>query len=84
MSLRTCTASYSDLKGIEHVIEVTADSLYEAVAQGLRVFSRKRLDRRGGPRPASISVVVTQPEVQHKVRVQEFERWSRIARADAC
>jgi hypothetical protein len=30
--------SYSDLKGVEHVIDVTADSLYEAVAQGLRVF----------------------------------------------
>jgi hypothetical protein len=38
MSLRTCTVSYCDLKGVEHAIEVTADSLYEAVAQGLRVF----------------------------------------------
>jgi len=26
------------LNGIEHIVEVTADSLYEAVAQGLRVF----------------------------------------------
>ena len=38
MSLRSCTVSYCDLKGVEHAIEVTADSLYEAVAQGLRVF----------------------------------------------
>jgi hypothetical protein len=38
MSLRTCTVSYCDLKGVAHAIEVTADSLYEAVAQGLRVF----------------------------------------------
>ena len=38
MGLRTCTVSYCDLKGVQHVIEVTADSLYEAVAQGLRVF----------------------------------------------
>jgi hypothetical protein len=29
---------YCDLKGVEHTIEVTADSLYEAVAQALPVF----------------------------------------------
>jgi hypothetical protein len=38
LSLRTCTVSCCDLKGVEHAIEVTADSLYEAVAQGLRAF----------------------------------------------
>jgi len=27
-----------DLRGVEHTIEVNAQSLYEAVAQGLRVF----------------------------------------------
>lgn len=27
-----------DLKGVEHVVEVTADSPFEAVAQGLRAF----------------------------------------------
>jgi hypothetical protein len=27
-----------DLKGVEHAVEMTADSLYEAVAQALRVF----------------------------------------------
>jgi hypothetical protein len=35
MSLRTCRVSYRDLKGVEHAIEVTADSLYEAVGQAL-------------------------------------------------
>jgi hypothetical protein len=34
--------SYGDLNGVEHTVEVTADSLYEAVAQGLRVFREKR------------------------------------------
>ena len=38
MGLRTCKVSCCDLNGIEHIAEVTADSLYEAVAQGLRVF----------------------------------------------
>ena len=38
MGLRSCTVSCFDLRGCEHTVEVTADSLYEAVAQGLRVF----------------------------------------------
>jgi len=40
MSLRTCTVSYCDPKGVEHAIEVTADSLYEAVAQGYGCFAK--------------------------------------------
>src|SRR5439155_23824960 len=38
MAVRTCRVSYCDVRGVEHTVEVTADSLYEAVAQGLRVF----------------------------------------------
>ena len=38
VALRTCLMSCCDLKGIEHSVEVTADSPYEAVAQGFRVF----------------------------------------------
>ena len=75
MSLRTCTVSYCDLKGVEHTIEVTADSLYEAVAQGLRVFRENDWIDEVGHGQTTISVVVRQPKVQHKVRVQDFERW---------
>jgi hypothetical protein len=32
VALRTCRVSCSDLNGIEHTVEVTADSLFEAVA----------------------------------------------------
>jgi hypothetical protein len=38
VALRTCRVTCSDLDGIEHSVEVRADSLYEAVAQGLRAF----------------------------------------------
>ena len=66
MSLRTCTVSYCDLKGVEHVIEVTADSLYEAVAQGLRVFRENDWIDEVGRGQTTISVVVRQPEVLQK------------------
>jgi hypothetical protein len=38
VGLRKCGVSYCDPNGVEHTVEVTVDSLYEAVAQGLRVF----------------------------------------------
>ena len=38
MSIRTCRVTCRDSRGVEHTIEVTAQSLYEAVAQALRVF----------------------------------------------
>ena len=67
--------SYCDLNGVEHASEVTVDSLYEAVAQGLRVFRESDwIDEVGGGN-TSISVVVRQPAVEHKVRVRDFERW---------
>jgi hypothetical protein len=36
--LKTCTGSYFDLKQVKHTVEVSAGSVYEAVAQALRIF----------------------------------------------
>jgi hypothetical protein len=75
VSLRTCRVSCCDLKGVEHAIEVTADSLYEAVAQGLRAFRENDwVDDIGGGL-TTITVVVRQPGAEHKVRVRDFEEW---------
>ena len=75
MGLRICTVSCCDLKGIEHSIEVTADSLYEAIAQGLRVFRTNDWVDDLGRGQTPISVKVKHPEIEHRVRVQDFERW---------
>ena len=53
---------------------MTAGSLYEAVAQGLRVF-RENDWVDDISRGQTISVVVRQPEIKHKVQLREFERW---------
>ena len=75
MGLRKCKVSYCDPNGVEHTVEVTADSLYEAVAQGLRVFCDNDWIDEMGRGQTMISVAVSHPEVQHKVRIQDFERW---------
>jgi hypothetical protein len=36
-----CRVSYRDIDGIEHAVEVTADSLYEAVAAAVARFRRE-------------------------------------------
>jgi hypothetical protein len=59
---------------VEHEIEVTADTLYEAVAQGLRVFRANEWVNEIG-QGSLITVKVRQPEVEHKVQVGDFEHW---------
>jgi hypothetical protein len=68
-----------DLGGIEHAVEVSAGSLYEAVAQALRIFRDNEwvegIERGQTP----ISVKVNHPETEHTVRIQDFERWLQAA-----
>jgi hypothetical protein len=74
MGVRTCSVSCTDHQGCEHTVEVTADSLYEAVAQGLRVFLENDwVDDIS--RGQTISVVVRQPEIEHRVHLRDFEGW---------
>src|SRR6202044_3671575 len=60
---------------VEHSLEVTAASLYEAVARGLRGFPENDWVDELGRGHATITVVVKQPRVEHKVRIQDFEEW---------
>lgn len=61
------------MNGVEHSVEVSADSLYEAVAQGLRVFRENDWIHEIGR--GQTTIAVSHPEVQHKVRIQDFQRW---------
>jgi hypothetical protein len=75
VALKTCRVSCIDLGGIEHTVEVTAGSLYEAVAQALRIFRDNDWIERIGRGQTAISVKVKYPEIKYTVRVQDFERW---------
>lgn len=74
MGLRTCKVSCSDANGVEHSVEVTARSLFEAVGRGLQVF-RDHDWIEGGPGNRSATISVKNPEVEHNVRLADFERW---------
>jgi hypothetical protein len=74
-ALKTCRVSCVDLGGIEHAVEVSASSLYEAVALALGIFRDNEWIEGVGRGQALISVKVKHPETEHTVRVQDFERW---------
>ena len=75
MSIRTCRVTCRDSRGVEHTIEVSARSLYEAVAQALRVFRENDWYEDPDREPAAVVVNVKQPEIEHQVRIRDFQNW---------
>jgi hypothetical protein len=75
VALRTCRITCRDLNGVEHTVEVTANSLYEAVALGLSAFRDADWVREIGHGQTTVTIVVKQPEIEHKVRIRDFEAW---------
>ena len=74
VGLRTCRVSCLDANGAEHAVEVTARSLYEAVARGLHILRQKDWVN-GIHQNSTITIAVKEPEVEHRVRIRDFENW---------
>jgi len=75
VALSTCRVSCRAIDGVEHSVQASAESLYEAVAPALAAF--KEADWAGdiGRGQTTITVVGKQPEVHHNVRMRDFEAW---------
>jgi hypothetical protein len=74
MAVKSCKVICRDTEGVEHAVNVTAESLYDAVAQGLRFF---RASEWVNPIAGNtvIIVKVKEPEIEHHVRVRDFDAW---------
>jgi hypothetical protein len=78
MAVRTCKVTCRDAQGVEHAVQVTAQSLFEAVAQALRVFREHEWsDEPTGS--ASVVVTIKPAEVEHRVRIRDFQTWLESA-----
>src|ERR1017187_9195976 len=75
MALRSCLVSCRDLAGTDHAVEVTAKSLYEAVAQALGILRGDIWVEEIGEGLTELKVRVKQPAVEHRVRMKDFRRW---------
>ncbi len=73
--LRTCTVAVRDLRDVEHSIEVTAETLYEAVATALAALQQDDWVGEIGQGFTTVSVLVQQPPVKHEVRMKDFLSW---------
>ena len=84
MVLRTCTVAIKDLRDVEHSTEVTAETLYEAIATALAVLRQDNWVGEIGQGFTTVTVVVHQPPVKHEVKVKDFLSWlGRQARSPA-
>jgi hypothetical protein len=61
--LRTCKVSVTDIQDVEHSVEVTAATLYEAVATALAALQQDTWVGEIGRGLTTVTVVVQQPPV---------------------
>jgi hypothetical protein len=71
---RVCTVSFTDVRGVKHTVEVTAESLFEAAVLGVK---RLRAGEWNDPPGQStvLEIEVRHPGVRHAVTLQQVARW---------
>ena len=75
MQVRSCRVTIRDIGGIAHTVEVTASTLYEAVAQALAAL-RGHEWVAGIPHGLNVvKISVANVRVDHEVKMVDFERW---------
>ena len=75
MVLRSCTVSVRDTQDIEHSVDVTAETLYEAIATALAALQQDNWVGEIGQGFATVTVLVQQPPVKHEVKMKDFVSW---------
>ena len=75
MELRLCRVSVSDMEGVRHSVEVTASTLYEAVALGLAAIRGEEWAGEIFEGLNTVDVTVIPVPVTHWVLMQDFRRW---------
>jgi hypothetical protein len=71
----SCRVTITDMEGVAHTVEVTASSLYEAVAQALTALRGKEWVVGIPDGFASVKVRVLDIRVDHEVKMKDFTSW---------
>lgn len=75
MSVRSCKVTIQDLEGISHTVEVTAATLYEAVALGMAAIRSDEWTTGIAQGLNTVKVRVSNVAVEHEVRLMDFTKW---------
>jgi hypothetical protein len=80
VALRTCVVSFTDHRGARHTVEVSAESLYEAVALGLQQLRACEWVDVIGP-AARLEVETKAVATRHEVTLAGVRRWCESSAA---
>src|SRR5258707_2750742 len=75
MPVRSCRVTIQDMDGVSHTVEVTAATLYEAVAQGLAAIRGNDWVSGFAEGHGVVKVSVTDVRVEHEVKLGDFTKW---------
>jgi hypothetical protein len=75
MAVRSCRVSIADLEGVVHTVEVTAETLFEAVALGMAAVRSEEWANGIAMGSNSVKVRVTSVPVEHEVTMKDFTKW---------
>jgi phosphoribosylformimino-5-aminoimidazole carboxamide ribonucleotide (ProFAR) isomerase len=75
MSVRSCRVTIQNADGLSHTAVVTADTLYEAVAQGLAALRKSEWVEGIQEQFGVVKVSVADVRVEHQVKIADFMKW---------
>ncbi len=75
MAVRSCRVTIQDMDGVTHTVEVTAATLYEAVAQGLAAIRGNDWVVGIAQGVNVVKVSVADVRVEHEVKLMDFTKW---------
>ena len=75
MAVRSCRVTIHDMEGVAHTVEVTAGTLYEAVAQGLAAIRGNEWVAGFAQGMNVVKVSVADVRVEHEVKLGDFTKW---------
>jgi hypothetical protein len=75
MSVRTCKVTIEDMNGVRHTVDVTAGSLYEALALGMAAIRTDEWVTGIAQGLNAVKVRVMNVPVEHEVRLMDFTKW---------
>ena len=75
MPHHVCVVSFADSEGIEHAVQVSAASLYEAAVKAMAEFRRGGFAEANFGPATRLTICVKAPEAQHTVSVGKVKSW---------
>ena len=75
MPVRSCRVTIQDMDGVDHTVQVSAATLYEAVARGLSALREEEwvAGIAQGLNVVKVSVIST--PIEHSVKMGDFQKW---------